>query len=237
MALKAVVLGAGLGTRLAPLTVDTPKILITVRGKPLLEHQINYLAAQGITAVTVNSFHHADRVERFVQSGRFPIAVAVSREPYLRGTAGALVQIKSWLDGTFLVLYGDVVTNLRLEDLLDAHRTTDADATLAYHVSEGVRSKGVMTLDAHGTVVGFTEKPLHSAGAAHVNAGIYVLEPTILEYIQGRAPDFGHDVWPSVIRGGGRLASFRVDSYVKDVGTLADFRTFVDDLESGSLTW
>ena len=119
--MRAVLLAAGLGTRLAASTGDRPKILVDVGGRPLLDRQLHYLAAAGVAEVVVNLHHQAELVRSYLASRRWPVVVRTSHEPELLGTAGALLPVRELLDARFVVLYGDVLTDVPLPAVVEHH--------------------------------------------------------------------------------------------------------------------
>ena len=229
--MRAVLLGAGYGTRLAPLTDRVPKILVPVDGEPLLARQLRYLAANGISEVALNMHHLESRVRDYLATTRTPVPVRLYPEPELLGTAGALRPMRALLDEPFVLLYGDVVTDLDLGDLASNHRGT---ATLSYYVAANVEGKGVLELDDDGCVVSFVEKPEAAAPGA-VNAGIYALSPSILDLIP-EGGDFGYDVWPHLVEAR-ELYGYRTDAYVADIGSLEMLRQVENDVRNGVVQW
>jgi NDP-sugar pyrophosphorylase family protein len=212
--LKAVLLAAGLGTRMRGSFGDVPKILAPFGGRMLLDHQLDYLAGEGVDEVGINLHHHADAVVEHLGRGT-PVPVRISVEEELLGTAGALVPLAPLLDEPFVLLYGDVVTDLRLGQLRERHAGL---ATLACYPSAELEGKGVVEADAEGRVTAFVEKGT-AAGEGLVNAGIHVLDPAIVGHIRPPFADFGHDVWPAALAAGAAITAVRVDAYVRDVGT------------------
>lgn len=232
--MKAVLLGAGRGTRLAPLTDIVPKILAPLAGRTLLEHQLEYLAHNRVSEVILNVHHLADRVLELLERVETPVPVRVSREHVLLGTAGALAPLRDDLGETFVCLYGDVLTNEPLAGLLASHRRAGGIATLACYRSAETRAKGVVTLDGSGRVTEFVEKPASLVGSAFVNAGLYALEPEIFELIAAPS-SFGIDVWPRALAEGRPIFAHRVAGYVLDVGTPEAFRRAAHDLAAGAV--
>jgi NDP-sugar pyrophosphorylase family protein len=234
--LKAVLLAAGYGTRLAPLTHTVPKILVPIAGRPLLEHQLEYLAANGVDSVAMNVSHLADEVVAFLERTPQPVQVRVSREDEPLGTAGALLPLRDYLTESFVVLYGDVVTDAPLRELMAYHRDRGGIATLAYHVSDDTAGKGLLEVDEHDRVVGFTEKPT-TAGPGRINAGIYVLEPAVLDLVEPGHSDFGFDVWPAALARGLPLYGRRLQGYVHDVGSAAAIEAVEREIAAGAVAW
>jgi NDP-sugar pyrophosphorylase family protein len=235
--MRAIILAAGLGTRLAPLTDSTPKILVPLNGEPLLAHQLRYLETCGVTRVGINAHHHADQVTAFLDRAAFDLEVEVSYEAELLGTAGALLGFSSIVHERFIVVYGDVVTDMRLTDIWDYHSEEGAEATLAYQRASETEGKGVFTLDASGRIVDFVEKGAQPSGISLVNSGIYVLEPTVMDVVSPGA-DFGHDVWPALAAEGRRLYGYDASSaYIQDIGSVAMLERAELDLREGQIKW
>jgi mannose-1-phosphate guanylyltransferase len=219
----AMILGAGRGTRLGPLGLTVPKILVEVGGLPLLRRQLDYLSFQGITRAVVNSHYLAEEVAAFVRSYDGPIDLIEIRERRLLGTAGGVRHALELLgDAPFLVVYGDVVMDESLRSMLRAHARNEALATLAVYESADVFGKGTVKVGQHGRVIGFAEKATTEPpyGSALVNAGVYVIDPTFVSDLPvERELDFGHDVFPAALRRGVPISSHRLNRPVIDVGT------------------
>ncbi|HEY1775822.1 MAG TPA: NDP-sugar synthase [Solirubrobacteraceae bacterium] len=225
--MNAMVLAAGRGTRLEALGLGVPKALVEIGGEPLLARQLRYLHGGGVQRIVVNAHHLGEAIEDFAaeyrSEGGGELAVIV--EPQLLGTAGGVVNALELLGAdAFLVLYGDVLFDEPLAALMSTHRKLDAAATLTVYESEWLEGKGVVEADEHGMITGFVEKGELAAGARGlVNAGLYVIEPPLLEGLQaGVEADFGHDVFPAALAAGERLAVHLLPAPVLDVGTPAD---------------
>jgi NDP-sugar pyrophosphorylase family protein len=229
---KAVLLAAGLGTRLAPVSSTMPKILVPVAGEPLLARQLRFLARSGVTEVAINLHHFAEDVEACLRTIVTPLQVVVFREHQLRGTAGAITPMRSFLTERFVVLYGDVVTDADLEEF---QRGARGIATLAYYRSPDVFEKGVIELDDNDRVLSFVEKPIDALNNC-VNAGMYSLDPGILEFIPDMG-DFGFDVWPRAIAAGEAIYGWEVDGYLLDMGSPTAVARLEDDVRRGAVRW
>jgi mannose-1-phosphate guanylyltransferase len=237
--MRAVLLSAGLGTRLAPLTHSIPKILAPLGGRPLLEHQLVYLEQGGVTDVAVNVHHHAEEVIRFLETSETALAVRVSHEPRLLGTAGALLPLRDFLTEPFLVLYGDVVTDADLADFIERHLGLGGLATLAYYRSTETAGKGLLSLGSDGRVTSFAEKPETSDGSSGscVSAGLYALSPEALAFVRRDRRDFGHDVWPAMLAEGAAVYGYELHGYVRDVGSVEALEAANRDLVAGAIAW
>jgi NDP-sugar pyrophosphorylase family protein len=219
-----------------PFTHTVPKILVPIRGRPLLARQLEYLAANGVREVAINVHHHAEQVIAALAEPPPPVHVHISTEARLLGTAGALVPFREYLDEPFLVLYGDVVTDADLTELARAHGASRSLATLAYYRSTSTAGKGTIEIDGAGRVQRFTEKG-SPPGESLVNAGLYVMQPRILQYVVGDAPDFGHDVWPRALAAGEEVRGWELTGYIRDIGSPAALAAVEQDLAQGRLEW
>jgi mannose-1-phosphate guanylyltransferase len=235
---KALLLGAGRGTRLAPLTDKVPKILVPLRGEPLLAHQLRYLERNGVTDVALNVHHHADQVLDFLSSFSTSLAVRVSREPNLLGTAGALIPLKDFLDEPFLLLYGDVVIDENLCHLMDRHHGhIGATASITYYRAPDGAGKGVCQFAEDGRLTSFVEKPVLAEGPANVSAGLYVLDPSVAQLVDDVPFDFGHDLWPRFLQVGKKAYGYELRGYVKDIGSFDALEEANQDLAAGAIRW
>lgn len=221
--MKAVLLAAGKGERLGALSDAMPKPLLPVEGKPILEHHIELCKCYGITELFINTHHLPDKItSHFGNGGRFGVSITYSFEKELLGTAGALNNFKDSLKGeTFFVIYSDNVTDYNLKELLDFHKEKRGLATLALFEKKNVESSGIAMLDSQGRVLRFMEKPKPGeVFSSLANAGIYVLEPGIFEYIPQGFSDFGKDIFPKLLRAGERVFGMVMKGRLDAVDTL-----------------
>ena len=220
----ALILAAGKGTRLEDLGRRCAKVLLPVGGRPVLDRQLEYLAAEGVRRVVINAHHLAEQIVEYVDRYRGPLRVEVSYEPELLGTAGAAVNTLAQLGPSqLLVLYGDVLIFEPLGPLLQAHRNAGATATLTVYHHHDLTAKGVIETDDDGRVTSFAEKGARG-GSGLVNAGLYVIESRLLDgFPRGQFLDFGDDVFPAALRAGLRLQAYLLPERVLDIGTPDDF--------------
>jgi mannose-1-phosphate guanylyltransferase len=220
--MKAFILAAGKGTRLRPLTDSTPKCLLPIRGTPLLEIWLEKCGASGITEVLVNAHAHAGKVQDFVRRQNTGVTVHIAEERELLGSAGTLAENRSFVQGeeAFFILYGDVLTNMDLPELLEFHREKKAAATLVIHQVDDPTRCGVVITDENDTVTGFIEKPVRPE-SNWAFSGVLVATPEILDLIPEQRPaDIGFDVLPKLI---GKMAARRTEGFVLDIGTLSSY--------------
>ena len=230
-------LAAGRGTRLAPLTDSIPKILAPFGGHPLLEHQLEYLTRSGVTEIALNVHHHADQVIACVDALALDVPVRISHEPELLGTAGALLPLSDFFSEPVIVLYGDVVTNADLVKLVDEHRRHDPLATLTVYPSSETEGKGVCLVAESGEIVAFAEKQGSASTEALINAGLYVVSPRVLSLLTPGESDFGRDVWPRALADGEVLRASVLDAYLRDIGSPTALAAAAADLADGALQW
>ena len=234
--MKALLLAAGEGTRLRPLTEHCPKPMLPVGGIPMLEHLVNLVAQHGVTDVAINLHYKPESIVRHFGGGRrFGVSITYSFEPELLGSAGAARQLDWFLDETFFVLYGDVLTDLDLTALAQQHADTGAAATLALYEVEDPSRCGMVETDGDGRVERFIEKPPRGeADDLLANAGVYVVEPSLLSFIpKGRAYDFGHDVFPAALLRNVPLSAQATSAYVLDIGSPERYAQAQADFDSG----
>ena len=234
--MKALILAAGEGTRLRPLTLDRPKPMLSVGGQPILEHLVTLLRVHGVTEIAINLHYKPDViVSHFGDGGRFGVSITYSPEERLLGSAGAAKQLAWFLDEPFIVLYGDVLTDLDLTSLAARHRAGGAMTTLALYEVDDPSRVGIVSLDDAGRVTRFVEKPPPGLDVGRLaNAGIYVVEPDVLTLIPvGQPFDFGHDLFPLMLERGLPLLGCQADGYVLDIGSPARYAQAEADYQAG----
>ena len=238
--MRAMILAAGEGARLSTFTLETPKVLLPLGGKPLLEHTINWLKGHGIRQITINPCPQNGEVEGFLgDGGRLGVEVAYAPEPTHLGTAGGLKRAESSFCDTFVVIYGNVITNFNLSAMVDYHYRQKTLVTLALTRVANPSQAGIVTLDNQARLTNFVEKPLPGMETDNLaNAGVYVMEPEIFHHIpQHRFCDFAYDVFPELIRLDLPVYGYCLDDddYVADVGTLGNYRQVAREFETKSM--
>jgi mannose-1-phosphate guanylyltransferase len=224
--LKAVVMAGGEGTRLRPLTLDVPKPFIRVAGKPAMEYALDALVAAGIRDIIVTTFYKPERLIAHLGGGtRLGARIYYSVEDEALGTAGGVAKCLPLTgEDTVVVLSGDVIADVNVKALVDAHKRSGAVATMALTEVEDPTEYGIVGLDATGRIVRFKEKPKAEEVFSNlVNAGIYVLEPAALREVpQGEPFDFSKQLFPRLLAAGKLLQGVRLDGFWMDVGRPAD---------------
>lgn len=218
--MEVMLLAAGRGTRLRKLGLGVPKILVDVGGEPLLAHQLRYLEREGATRVVINAHHLAEQVVAVASSYEGPLELLTLVEPRLLGTAGAVRNaLHLFRRSPFVVLYGDVLIDASLPDIVDAHLESGGLATLTAYESNRLEGKGVIEVDDAKRVTGFVEKG-SSSGSGLVNAGLYIVDHDLIADLSpGVEMDFGLDVLPAAIADGKPIFAYTLRSPVIDVGT------------------
>src|ERR687883_692692 len=209
--MKAVVMAGGEGSRLRPLTIGRPKPMVPIVNAPVMEHILGLLRRHGITEVVVTLQYLANVIQEYFGDGSdFGMKIQYTVEETPLGTAGSVKNAEHWLDEPFLVISGDALTDLNLEEVVDYHRHVGAMATLTLYRVPNPLEYGVVIIDKDGRVVRFLEKPSWGEVFSDtVNTGIYVLDPEIFKYIEkGVVTDWSKDVFPKMLRKGDALAGY-----------------------------
>ncbi|MDT8445843.1 MAG: nucleotidyltransferase family protein [bacterium] len=219
---KAMILAAGLGTRLRPLTDHLPKPMVTVQDKPVLQHSIELCRQHGINQIAINLSHLPDVITDYFGDGSsFGVQLQFSMETELQGTAGALRPFLSFFDQTFVVIYGDVLSHTDLSRMLAFHQEKGGVATIGLYRVPNPQECGLVDLDSEGRVTRFVEKPpIDEVFTDLANAGIYVLEPEVLDFVGSGFSDFGKDVFPALLEQAREMYGYPISEYLIDIGSL-----------------
>ena len=228
--MKAVVMAGGEGTRLRPLTLDVPKPFLRVAGKPAIEYALDALVAAGIKDIVVTTFYKPERLIQHLSGGaRLKARIFYSVEDEAMGTAGGVAKCLPILgDDTVVVLSGDVIADIDIRKLVDAHHKSGAVATMALTRVQNVSEFGIVGLDDTGRITRFKEKPKtkEEAFSDLINTGIYVLSPEALRAVpEGATFDFSKQLFPALLESGKRLQGVPIDGFWMDVGRPADLIT------------
>jgi NDP-sugar pyrophosphorylase family protein len=234
---KAVVLVGGEGTRLRPLTLTTPKQMLPIVGVPMIERVLAPLAAHGVDEAVLSLGYLPDAfMSAYPDAVAAGVRLTYAVEPEPLDTAGAIrfAAEKAGVDATFLVLNGDVLTDLDVSALVAFHRERGAEGTIHLHPVPDPSAFGVVPTDESGRVLSFIEKPRRADAPTNlINAGTYVLEPSVLDRI---APDrrvsIEREVFPAMVPDG-RLFAMADGTYWLDTGTPASFVQAQHDLLEG----
>jgi mannose-1-phosphate guanylyltransferase len=247
--MKAIILVGGGGTRLRPLTVNTPKPLIPLVNRPFLDHVLYLLREHGIREVILAVGFRAERFEEAYGDGsHLGVSVTYSREARPLDTGWAIKNVQSLLapGEPFLVFNGDVLTDLDLTDMLRFHKENGSVCTISLTPVEDPSAYGVVDMDASGHIRRFTEKPKREEATSNwINAGTYIIEYPMLDYISepqildsippGRPNSVEYGLFPTLLKEGKPLYGYRTGAYWMDIGTPAKYLQAHVDLLSGRL--
>ena len=221
--MKAMILAAGEGRRLRPLTDAVPKPMLPVGGRPLLVHLIDLLRSHGVREIAINLHHQPEVISALLGDGRpFGVRITYSLEERLLGSAGGVKRMEAFFgDEPFFVVYGDVLTDLDLTALRAFHTSQGAALTMALHQPAALNECGVAELAEDGRILAFVEKPAPGEEPSRwANAGIYIVQPLVLRHIPPDTPfDFGADLFPLLLQRGVPLYGYASDALVVDIGT------------------
>ena len=233
--MKAVLLIAGLGTRLRPLTDSVPKCLLPINGKPLLGIWFDKLVAAGVREVLVNTHWLADQVTDYInKSAPSELKITVSHEQELLGSAGTLAANRDFFDSEpFFIIYGDNLSDVDLADLYANHLKHRPVLTLSTFEAEFPERCGIAEIDQQQIIQGFVEKP-ENPQSNRAAAGIYVAEPNIFEYFPNQQSvsvlDLGFDVIPRLT---GKMRNYSIKKLI-DIGTFENYRKANGELEESA---
>jgi mannose-1-phosphate guanylyltransferase len=248
--MKAMILAAGKGTRVRPITHTMPKPMMPILQKPVMEFLLELLRQHGFTEIMVNVSHLADEIENYFRDGqRFGVQIAYSFEGRIvdgnligeaLGSAGGMRKVQDFspfFDDTFVVLCGDALIDLDLTAAVEWHRQKGAIATVVMKTvpRETVSSYGVVVTDEEGRIQAFQEKPsVEEALSTSINTGIYIFEPEIFNYIpSGEEYDIGSQLFPKLVEIGAPFYGIAMDFEWVDIGKVPDYWHAIRDVLSG----
>jgi mannose-1-phosphate guanylyltransferase len=238
--MKAMILAAGKGTRVRPITYTIPKPLIPILQKPVMEFLLELLRKHGFDQIMVNVSHLADEIENYFRDGqRFGVEIGYSFEGRIvegklvgeaLGSAGGLRRIQdfnTFFDDTFIVLCGDALIDLDLTAAVKWHKAKGAIATVVTKKvpKEEVSSYGVVVTDQDGRIKSFQEKPsVEEALSTEINTGIYIFEPEVIDYIPPKQQyDIGSELFPKLVEIGAPFYAVSMDFQWVDIGKVPDY--------------
>jgi len=232
--MKAVILAGGEATRLRPLTCNISKVMVPVLNHPFLENLIAYLKRHNITEIILALNQQITPIQSYFGDGsKFGVKVTYSREDFPMGTAGAVKNVERFLDdSSFIVFNGDIFSDIDLTAMVSLHREKKASVSIALTPVEDPTIYGMVETDDEGRVKRFVEKPSWDRVTTNmINAGIYIMEPSILSYI---APNvfsmFERDVLPPLLEEGQAVYSYPSEAYWIDIGTPEKYLKLNHDL-------
>jgi mannose-1-phosphate guanylyltransferase len=223
---KALLLAAGLGTRLRPLTDQVPKCLVPIHGKPLLEYWLDLLLTGGIDQVLVNTHYMAATVEAFCQASPWRERITLVHEPQLLGTGGTVLANREFFGREpFMVVHADNLSRFNVQEFIHAHehRPCAAALTMMTFDTDAPETCGIVETDPQGLVVRFHEKVSHPP-SCRANAAVYIFESELVDFIASLGKpvvDLSSEVIPHFI---GRTATYHNTDYHRDIGSSESLR-------------
>jgi mannose-1-phosphate guanylyltransferase len=232
--MKALLLAAGLGTRLRPLTLTTPKPLLPIDEKPLLAYHLDHLRAHGITDVLINTHYLNTQIEDFVTSYMATqpenFTVSTTYEPELLGSAGTLRANKAFFTDTnepFLVVYGDNLTDIDYSKFIAHHNAGQVPVTIASYYEQHPEQKGIIEYDENLIIHKFIEKPkLEQVTSNYANAGMYLMDQSIFDTLDEFAEpvlDFGYHIFPKLLTNAVAMQIYQMDETLLDIGNVENY--------------
>jgi len=219
--MKAVLLAAGLGTRLRPFTETIPKCLIPIQGKPLMQYWLDLLLPEPIDQILINTHYLPEAVHGFVENSHWGQALKMVHEEALLGTGGTVLKNREFLqDGPFLLAHADNLTRFDVAAFIKTHqqRQPDVDITLMTFDTDTPQSCGIIEQDEQGRVLAFHEKVTNPPGR-RANAAVYMMEPSVIQFLASLGKeviDLSTEVLPHYV---GRMQTFHNADYHRDIGT------------------
>lgn len=241
--MKAIIMAAGVGTRLEPLTLAVPKPLVPICNIPVMQHIINLLKRNGIREIAANLHYFPEQIQNYFQDGsKFGVNIQYSYEENLLGTAGGvkkMARLPGMDDDIFLVLSADVMVDIDINKLVSFHNQKKALATIALSEVDDTSEYGVVVTGSDGRITRFQEKPKkEEASSKKVNMGVYVLSKKMLDLIpKDRFCDFGKELFPLLVKEKLPFYGYDVRSYWVDIGNVANYKKAnIDCLREPHLT-
>jgi NDP-sugar pyrophosphorylase family protein len=236
--MQSLILAGGKGTRLRPLTVHTPKPVVPIANRPFLLYQIDLLKRAGIKDVTLSLSYQPRKIEEILADGQdYGVHIRYAVEASPLGTAGAYKNAQEYLSQTTVVFNGDIFTDLELASVIAYHRKKKAAATIVLTPVENPSAYGLVETDSDGRVRRFLEKPKPEEITCNtINAGVYILEPHLLDYIPAdEAYSFEYQLFPAILEAGEPFYAYIWTGYWIDIGTPQRYLQTHHDLLSGRI--
>lgn len=222
--MEAIILAGGFGTRLRPFTFTRAKSLLPILNEPMISHLIKTLPKKVDTVVLAVNYRR-EQIEEYFCTHDVGKTIIVNEEPEPLGTGGAVKYADKYIQGAFFVLNADIICSLNLTEMLRFHERKKAVTTISLWPVENVSEFGVVDIKKDGTITKFVEKPkAEDAPSDLINAGAYLLEPQVLNYIEtGKLVSMEKEIFPQVIDNTGRFFGYKFQGYWRDVGRISSY--------------
>lgn len=234
--MKGLILAGGKGTRLRPLTLHTPKPIVPVANRPFLFYQLDLMKSAGIGEIILSLSYQPRKIEDLLKDGAdFGLLVRYAVESAPLGTAGAFKNAEAWIDSPTVVFNGDVLTGLDLPSVIETHKSTGSIATLVLTEVEDPTAYGLVECDGEGRIRRFLEKPgMDEVTCRTINAGVYILEPEVLEHIPAGQPfSFERELFPNLLKANRPMFGVVTPEYWIDIGTPGKYLQVHRDILTG----
>ncbi len=229
--MKALLLSAGIGTRLRPLTDSTPKCLVPINGKPLMEYWIDLLCKENQIPVMINLHYLSEQVATYIHSSPYRKNIKIVHEKSLLGTGGTLLKNRAFFKNEPIFLaHADNLTIFDLDTFIHAHqlRPTNCEITMMTFETPTPQTCGIVELDKENVVCAFHEKIKNPPGNL-ANGAVYILEPSVLDFLKSLGKiqiDFSTEVLPNYL---GKIFTFHNSQYHRDIGTMESYTKAIKD--------
>lgn len=236
--MKTFILSAGLGTRLRPITNKIPKVLVKIGNKPVLEHLILLCKKQGIKDIIINLHHFPEKIKKYFGHGqKLGVNIIYSYEPKIMGGAGALKKVEKYLDKSFMVMNGDVITNLNLTRLINFHKKKAGICTFIVHKSDHPYDSDLVDVDDNWQVTKFIGKPKPDQKFKNLTkSGTHIFEPEVLKYIPKKKEySLEGKLLPNLIKRGLPVFAYYTEEYSHDMGTHERLARVRKDYQEGKI--
>jgi mannose-1-phosphate guanylyltransferase len=222
--MEAIILAGGFGTRLRPFTYTKAKSLLPILNKPMIFYLIDHLPDE-VDKVILAVNYKKDQIEQYFKEHDIGKKVIVNDEPEPLGTGGAVKFAEKHITGSFFVMNADIICSLNFDEMIRYHRNNNGVTTISLWPVKNVSEFGVVDIKEDGNVIGFVEKPKpEDAPSDLINAGVYFLEPEILDYIDtGRLVSMEKEIFPQIIKNTGKFYGFKFKGYWIDVGRIQSY--------------
>ena len=232
--MQAVIIAGGKGERMKPLTDEIPKLLLPFNNIPLIEYIIKLLKNYNVKDIIICAGYLRNKIEEYLYDKDYGIKISVSHENEPLGTAGPLNLIKDKLEENFFILYGDIYTNINLDNISKFHKQKNADVTLVIHESSHPQDSTVVTIDKNNKITNFLEKPGKDwiKYGNLTSAALYLVKKDIINFIEvNKKLDFAKDIFPLMLVNNKKLYGYiSNEEYIKDVGTIERYEEVKKDI-------
>jgi NDP-sugar pyrophosphorylase family protein len=237
--MQVVIVAGGRGTRMRGIAPNIPKPLLPINGKPILEYQIELAKRYGVNDLIILSGYLGDKIVSYFGNGRkWGVKIVYFQESMPLGNAGCLKEVEALLKGEFFVFYGDTIMDIALDTMVQFHDQRNALGTLFLHPNDHPFDSDLVEMNNNMYITDFFPKPHeeHRHYRNLVSAGLYILRPDILKYIEKSVPsDFGRHVFPKALSAGECIAGYVSPEYIKDMGTPERYNVVAADVISGKV--